>query len=64
MIFDSGALIGLDRGDQAMWVRLKAAPLAGDPAIALLAAHGDEILTSDPRSHRSGRSHRAPNRGR
>lgn len=31
MIFDSGALIGLDRGDRAMWVRLKQALLAGDP---------------------------------
>lgn len=105
MIFDSGALIGLDRGDRAMWVRLKQAALAGDPplthggvlgqvwrggprqarlatalagldvralddslgracgellaasghsdvidaGIALLAADGDEIVTSDPR---------------
>lgn len=103
--FDSGALIGLDRGDRAMWVRLKQALLAGDPplthagvlgqvwragprqarlatavagldvraldetlgracgdllaasghsdvidaGIALLAADGDEIVTSDPR---------------
>lgn len=105
MVFDSGALIGLDRGDRAMWVRLKQAALAGEPpvthggvlgqvwrggprqarlatalagldvrslderfgracgellaaagrsdvidaAIALLAADGDEIVTSDPR---------------
>lgn len=33
MIFDSGALIGLDRGDRAMWVRLKQALLAGDPPL-------------------------------
>jgi hypothetical protein len=105
MIFGSGALIGLDRADRAMWVRLKGALLAGDPplthagvlgqvwrggprqarlatalagmdvraldetlgracgellvasgqsdvidaGIALLAADGDEIITSDPR---------------
>ncbi len=30
LIFDSGALISLDRGDRAMWTRLKAAQLAGE----------------------------------
>lgn len=105
LILDSGALIGLDRGDRAMWVRLKSALLVGEPprthagvlgqvwrggprqarlatalpgmdvrpldealgracgellaaagradvidaGIALLAADGDEIMTSDPR---------------
>jgi hypothetical protein len=109
LVFDSGALIGLDRGDRAMWTRLKAALLSGDvpvthagvvgqvwragsrqarlsqalggievrpiderlgrlsgellaatrradvidAAVALLAADGDDIVTSDPDDLRS-----------
>lgn len=30
LVLDAGALIALDRGDRAMWTRLKAAALAGD----------------------------------
>jgi hypothetical protein len=30
LVLDSGALIALERGDRAMWRRLKAAQLAGD----------------------------------
>lgn len=30
LLLDSGALIALDRGDRAMWVRLKAASNAGE----------------------------------
>ena len=30
LVLDAGALIALDRNDRAMWVRLKAAQLAGD----------------------------------
>ena len=32
LVLDSGALIALERGNRAMWRRLKAAHLAGDPA--------------------------------
>lgn len=31
LILDAGALVALDRGDRAMWVRLKAGNLAGEP---------------------------------
>lgn len=30
LVLDAGALIALDRNDRAMWLRLKAAQLAGD----------------------------------
>lgn len=31
LIFDAGALVALERGDRAMWLRLKAALRAGEP---------------------------------
>lgn len=33
LVLDTGALIALDRNDRAMWTRLKAAQLAGEPPI-------------------------------
>jgi hypothetical protein len=33
LILDTGALISLDRDERAMWIRLKAALLAGEPPI-------------------------------
>jgi hypothetical protein len=34
LVLDSGALIALERGDRAMWRRLKAAQLNGDPIVS------------------------------
>lgn len=51
MIFDSGALIGLDRGDRAMWVRLKAALLAGDPPLTHAGVLG-QVWRGGPRQAR------------
>ena len=31
LIFDAGALVALERGDRAMWLRLKSAHRAGEP---------------------------------
>lgn len=51
MIFDSGALIGLDRGDRAMWVRLKQATLAGDPPLTHAGVIG-QVWRGGPRQAR------------
>ena len=31
VVLDSGALVALERNERAMWIRLKAAQLGGDP---------------------------------
>lgn len=51
MILDSGALIGLDRGDRAMWVRLKAAVLAGEPPLTHAGVLG-QVWRGGPRQAR------------
>lgn len=33
LVLDSGALVALARNERAMWIRLKAASLAGDPPV-------------------------------
>ena len=33
LVLDSGALIALERNERAMWVRLKAAEIAGEPPV-------------------------------
>ena len=51
LIFDSGALIGLDRGDRAMWTRLKAAQLSGQVPITHAGVVG-QVWRSGPRQAR------------
>lgn len=49
-VFDSGALIALERNDRAMWRRLKSATLAGEIPITHGGAVGQAWRGSGPRS--------------
>lgn len=51
LVFDSGALIALDRDERAMWVRLKAAQLAGEPPVTHAGVLG-QVWLGGPRQAR------------
>lgn len=55
LLLDSGALIALERNERAMWVRLKAAEIAGEPP----ATHGGvlgQVWRGGPRQTRLARA--------
>ena len=51
MVLDSGALIALDRGERAMWTRLKAALNAGEVPVTHAGVVG-QVWRGDPRQAR------------
>ena len=51
LVLDTGALIGLDRNDRALWALLKAAALASDPVVVPTAAFA-QAWRSGPRQAR------------
>jgi hypothetical protein len=52
LILDTGALIALERNDRAMWRRLKAAMLAGEPPLSHGAVVGQAWRGKGPRQAR------------
>lgn len=55
LVLDSGALIALDRADRSMWVRLKAAEVAGDPPVTHAGIVG-QVWRGGPRQARLARA--------
>lgn len=55
LILDSGALIALDRGERAMWVRMKAAALAADVPVTHAGVLG-QVWRGGPRQARLSRA--------
>ena len=51
LVLDSGALVSLERGERAMWVRLKAAHLAGDLPVTHAGVVG-QVWRGGPRQAR------------
>jgi hypothetical protein len=51
LVLDSGALIALDRNERAMWIRLKAAQLAGVPPVTHAGVLG-QVWRGGPRQAR------------
>jgi hypothetical protein len=51
LVLDSGALIALDRNERAMWTRLKAAQIAGDPPVTHAGVLG-QVWRGGPRHAR------------
>ena len=56
LVLDAGALIALDRGDRAMWRRLKAAHLAGEVAVTHGGVVGQAWRGGGPRQALLGRA--------
>lgn len=55
LVLDSGALIALNRADRSMWVRLKAAEVAGDPPVTHAGIVG-QVWRGGPRQARLARA--------
>jgi hypothetical protein len=51
LVLDSGALISLERNERPMWVRFKAAQLAGDPPVTHAGVLG-QVWRGGPRQAR------------
>jgi hypothetical protein len=55
LVLDSGALIALERGERAMWVRLKGAEVAADPPVTHAGVVG-QVWRGGPRQARLARA--------
>ena len=51
VVLDSGALVALERNERAMWIRLKAAQLGGDPPVTHAGVLG-QVWRGGPRQAR------------
>lgn len=55
LVLDSGALIALERNERPMWVRLKAAQMAGEPPVTHAGVLG-QVWRGGPRQARLARA--------
>ena len=55
LVLDSGALVALERGERAMWTRLKAAQSSGEPPVTHAGVLG-QVWRGGPRQARLSRA--------
>jgi hypothetical protein len=55
LVLDAGAFVALDRGERAMWVRLKASLVAGEPPLTHAGVVG-QVWRGGPRQARLAQS--------